>query len=111
MGRGDYLGEFEQLTLLAAGRLGDGAYGMTIRAEIEARTGRQVTIGAVYATVDRLVTKGYLKAMEPDPSAAGPHARRFFRLTRAGAQALERARTQQARMWAGLDLSRILRRS
>jgi PadR family transcriptional regulator, regulatory protein PadR len=110
MARGEYLGEFEQLTLLAAARLGDDAYGMTIRGEIAQRTGRQVTIGAVYATLDRLVSKGLLRVSLPDPAAAGPQARRFFRLTRAGVTALERARDQQARMWSGLDLSRILRR-
>src|SRR5215207_3806723 len=54
MGRGDYLGEFEQVVLLAVARLGADAYGMRIRAEIAERAGRASTIGAVYATLERL---------------------------------------------------------
>ena len=65
MGRGeDLLGEFEQIVLLAVARLGAEAYGMEIRREIEQRTERAVTIGAVYATLDRLEEKGYLRARD-----------------------------------------------
>ena len=82
MGRGDYLGEFEQIVLLAVARLGDDSYGMEIRREIEARTGRAVSIGAVYATLDRLETKGYVS---PHDNGTAERARRFFALTRSGA--------------------------
>jgi len=54
MAKGDYLGEFEQIVLLALIRLRRNAYGMTVRREIEQRTGRKVSIGAVYATLERL---------------------------------------------------------
>ena len=54
MGKGDYLGEFEQLVLWALVRLGADAYGMTIRQELEKRTERSVSIGAVYTTGERL---------------------------------------------------------
>ena len=58
MGRGEYLGEFEQVVLLAVARLKDEAYGMRVREEIESRAGRRATIGAVYATLERVVSKG-----------------------------------------------------
>ena len=107
MARGEYLGEFEQVVLLAVARLGDDAYGMRIRQEIEARTGRAVTIGAVYATLDRLQSKGYVAARD-EP---GGRARRFFAIQRAGVDALETARQIQTRMWAGLRLRRLPRKS
>jgi len=62
MAKGEYLGEFEQLVLLAALRLGKNAYGVTIWEEIEKRTGRPVMLGAVYATLDRLETKRYISS-------------------------------------------------
>ena len=58
----DYLGEFEHIIMLALLRLEDRAYGVTVRQEIEFRTKREVSIGAVYATLDRLETKGYVKS-------------------------------------------------
>src|SRR6187431_81458 len=103
MGRGDYLGEFEQVVLLAVARLGDDSYGMEIRREIEARTGRAVSIGAVYATLDRLEIKGHVS---PHDEGAAGRARRFFALTASGVDALETARAVQQKMWAGLRLKR-----
>lgn len=100
-GRQTFLGEFEQVVLLAVARLKADAYGMGVRAEIVERTGREVTIGAMYATLDRLVSKGYLRAR--DESDEG-RPRRFFALTAAGVAALETARELQTRMWAGVRL-------
>ena len=57
MAKGDFVGEFELYVMLALARLGDEAYGVTIRREIEARTGRTIVIGAVYATLARLEEK------------------------------------------------------
>jgi len=112
MGRSGYLGEFEQIVLLAVARLGDEAYGMRIRAEIEARAGRKATIGAVYATLERLVGKGHVReADEPGGEERSGLARRFFTVTRAGEQALAAARDLQARMWAGLKIGDAPRRS
>jgi len=108
MGRGDYLGEFEQIVLLAVARLGDGPYGMRIRQEIEARSGRSVTIGAVYATLDRLEDKGLVRSREDQSSG---RARRFFDVTPAGVGALETSRAIHQRMWAGLRLRRAGRKS
>jgi PadR family transcriptional regulator PadR len=104
MGGGSFLGEFEQLVLLAVGRLDD-AYGMTVRREIEARTGRSVSIGSVYITIDRLLGKEYLEERTaiPEPRRGGK-ARRLFRLTAAGIEALKTSRQAQAQMWKGLVL-------
>jgi DNA-binding PadR family transcriptional regulator len=100
-GRVSYLGEFEQVVLLAVARLKNDAHGMGLRAEITGRSGRASSIGAVYATLDRLVAKGYLR--QRDDSTEG-RARRFFALTPAGVDALETARALQQRMWAGIQL-------
>lgn len=99
MGASGYLGEFEQVVLLAVARLGGDAYGMRIRREIEERAGRAASIGAVYATLDRLESKGYVQARD---ESGGGRARRFFVLQPAGLSALEATRDLQARMWAGL---------
>ena len=107
-GRQSYLGEFEQIVLLAVARLKDDAYGLGVRSEIAERTGRAVTIGAMYATLDRLEAKGYLRSRD---EAHGGRTRRFFALTAEGVEALEIARALQQRMWAGLRLPRAGRRS
>jgi PadR family transcriptional regulator len=105
MGRGDYLGEFEQVVLLAVARLGDDAYGMRIRAEIAERAGRPTSIGAVYATLERLVSKAYARETDmPGGKERSGLARRFYAVTPAGRKALEEARDLQARMWAGLTI-------
>ena len=101
MGTSGYLGEFEQVVLLAVARLGDEAYGMRIRLEIEDRAGRAASIGAVYATLDRLESKGFVRARDDE---TGGRARRFFVLTPPGLDALEAARDLQARMWSGLRI-------
>ena len=89
MAKGEYLGEFEQIVLVALLHLGKNAYGMTVRREIEQRTGRQVSIGAVYATLERLEAKGYVgsKAGDPTPERGG-RAKRFFHIETDGQRAL-----------------------
>lgn len=98
------LGEFEQLVLLAIVQLGVDAYGMTIRRQIEERTGRSISIGALYTALDRLERKGYVASTmtEPTPQRGG-RAKRMFRLQRTGAAALRRSRDTLARMWAGVS--------
>ena len=104
-GRQTYLGEFEQIVMLAIVRLADEAYGAAIRREIEARGGRAVTIGAAYSTLDRLVDKGYLRHREvPGGPERSGSARRYFSATPKGIAALEDVRELQARMWRGVDL-------
>jgi len=100
----DTLGEFEQLILLAVVRLGDDAYGVTIRREIEARTGRDVAIGALYTSLDRLERKGFVaSAMSEPTSERGGRSKRHFRLKPSGAAALRQSRERLARMWRGLS--------
>jgi PadR family transcriptional regulator len=97
-------GEFEQLVLLAIVRLADEAYGTTIRREIESRTRRSVSVGALYTTLDRLERKGFIRGELGDPTPQrGGRAKRDDRLGRAGALELRRARLAQARMWDGLE--------
>jgi DNA-binding PadR family transcriptional regulator len=108
-GRITFLGEFEQIVLLAILHLGDDAYGATVRQEIEARAGRRVSIGAAYATLDRLAEKGYLRAREESGAERG-RVRRYFAVTSAGLGALEEARDLQRRMWAGIELRRAARK-
>lgn len=90
--------------MLAVARLGDGAYGMTVRLELEKRTGRKVSLGAVYSTLDRLETKGYVSSAQ---SAGGAEregrARRFFRLTSPGLRALNEGIAALDRMREGVS--------
>jgi DNA-binding PadR family transcriptional regulator len=104
MAKGDFLGEFEQLVLLAILRLGEDAYGMTIRREIEDRAKRDVSIGAVYATLDRLEGKGYVKSRLGDPaSERGGRAKRFFELDASGLKAVRESVGALRRMTEDLN--------
>lgn len=102
MGKGDYLGEFELVVLLTLFHLGEEAYGMTIRVEIEQRTGRSVSIGAVYTTLRRLEGKGYVASRLGEPSRSrGGRAKKFFTLEPDGLAALERSREMFAKLELG----------
>jgi DNA-binding PadR family transcriptional regulator len=104
MTKRDYLGEFEQVVLLAVRHLGPDAYGVTIRREIEARTGRKVSHGAIYPTMDRLETKGYVSSYIGEPtSQRGGRSKKHFQLEPAGSEALERSRNMLAAMWKGAE--------
>lgn len=105
MGKRKFLGEFEQIVLLAVLRLRGAGYGMSIRREIEERTGRPVSIGAVYATLDRLETKGYLISREGDSAPVrGGRSRRLFKAEPAGTQALRDSRERLDSMWQGVEV-------
>lgn len=104
MRRKGYLGEFEQLVLLAALRLREEAYGPGIAAELEERAGRRVSRGALYATLDRLQDKGFLTwAMEPGDAQRSGHPLRHFQVTREGLAALRASREAVRRLEAGLE--------
>jgi PadR family transcriptional regulator len=95
------LGELEQLVMLAAERLGDEAYAVSIRDEIEVRA--RITLGrsSVYVTLDRLERKGYVASRFGDPTPErGGKAKRCFRLTPAGRRALAVAESALARLRA-----------
>lgn len=100
----EHLGSLEQLALLAVWRLEDGAYGARIRREIEDRGGRRLSISAIYTTLIRLQKKGYVGSeLAAGASERGGRARRYFRITDAGVEALRRTRQRMSRMWEGLD--------
>jgi DNA-binding PadR family transcriptional regulator len=98
------LGDFEQLILLGVLRLGDDAYGAAIRQEIHARSGRDVSINAVYTTLDRLETKGLLRSWVGEPTAQrGGRRRKYYALRPAGDTALRQAYRTFTAMAAGLE--------
>ena len=97
------MGEFEQIVLLAVLQLNNEAYGMEAREEIGARTGRDVSIGALYRTLARLETKGYVSHAMGEPSGErGGRAKKYFRVEDAGREALERSRRALSTMREGL---------
>ncbi len=103
------LGTFEEQVLLAVVRTGrapggSGAYGMAVRRELEEVTGREVAIGAVYATLDRLEAKGLLSSTRSRDSSA----RRIFDVSPVGARALAATHRMRERLWDGVDLRRVL---
>ena len=102
MAKGDFLGEFEIYVMLTLAHLGSEAYGIAIRREITRRTGREVAIGAVYATLGRLADKGLVRHALSDPlPVQGGRARKHFTLTPAGERALTHATRMLARMMHG----------
>lgn len=98
------LGEFEQLVLLAILQLEVGAHALAIRERLEAATGRRVTRGALYATLDRLEAKGCLTwKVEGVTPARGGIPRRIFRVTKPGVAALRRAYAAVQTLAHGLE--------
>ena len=99
------LGEFEQVVLLAILRLGEKAYGVTIRAEIARCTDREPTAGALYTTLDRLEEKGLVVSRFGDPTPQrGGRAKRYFRVSPEGVAAVARAQQAYQRLLKGLTL-------
>jgi PadR family transcriptional regulator, regulatory protein PadR len=99
-----YLGEFEQIVLLAILRLQEDAYAIPIREEIEAKTGRTVARGALYTALDRLEDKRCLRSRMSAPlPERGGRSRRYFTVTPAGVAALRTSRRALQQLWQGLD--------
>ena len=95
--------DFEQQVLLAVWRLGDGAYGTSVRDELETRTGREVAHGAVYVTLVRLEKKGLLRSHVADPTPIrGGKAKRYFAITPAGIAGVTAAKERMDALWDGL---------
>lgn len=95
--------DFEQQVLLAAWRLGENAYGTSVRDELEARTGRSLAQGAVYVTLVRLEKKGLLRSRLSDPTPVrGGKAKRYFEITPSGIAGVQTARSAMDRLWDGL---------
>ncbi|HZD84524.1 MAG TPA: helix-turn-helix transcriptional regulator [Gemmatimonadaceae bacterium] len=97
------LGALELVVLLAVARLKDKAYGLAIRRDLAARTGRDYSGGALYTTLQRLEDKGLLTSRHSEPlPVRGGRSRRHFTLTSAGARALREAERHAASIWAGI---------
>ena len=98
-----YLGEFELMILLAVIHLGDEAYGVPISRELEAHRGRDVSVGSVYAALERLEAKGLVASTLGDPTPErGGKAKRYFRVTREGLRQVHDTRRVLIRLWQGL---------
>ena len=99
------LGGFEELVLLAVAGLAGAGYGVTVRDHLEHGTGTRVSVGAVYATLDRLERKGYVKShMGSATSARGGKRKRLFRVTARGKTAMVDARTLRDRFWDAIEV-------
>ena len=103
MRKGDYLGNFELMLLLALLRLREHAYGVTIAQELEEQTGREVVIASVYATLERLQERGLVTSSLGDSTPErGGRAKRYFRITAAGTREVRDARRALMNLWKGL---------
>ncbi|HXW03790.1 MAG TPA: helix-turn-helix transcriptional regulator [Vicinamibacterales bacterium] len=105
----ELLGSLEEQVMLAVVRTGDEAYGMNVRRELEDVTGREITIGSVYATLDRLEAKGMVASSRAAATADAP-SRRVFALTAPGARSLALTRSTRDRLWSGVRLQPLLER-
>lgn len=99
-----FLGEFEQMVLLSIMRLEDGAYGLAVRDEMTAVTGRTPSSGSLYTTLDRLERKGMIESREGDSAGErGGRPRRYLTVTAAGQEALRHSRAALLALWDGLE--------
>jgi len=104
VGERGFLGEFEQMILLAALRLGDDAYGTRLMEELRDTVGRSVSRGSVYVTLDRMEEKGWIGSALSEPrSERGGRPRRVVRLTPEGMHQLRRSREALLALWDGVE--------
>lgn len=95
-----YIGELEEVILLTVALLNDNAYGVAIAHEIEAHTGRKISISAVHATLQRLSGKGYVKSQMGGATAErGGRRKRMFRVTATGSQVLHKVQQVRKQLW------------
>jgi PadR family transcriptional regulator, regulatory protein PadR len=105
--KGDRLGEFEELLLLAMTALRDGTYGVPVQQYVERETGRNVSMGAVYAALDRLERKGLVRsAMGQATPERGGKRKRLFSVTPLGRRTLQDVRKVRDRIWLAIDEGR-----
>ena len=103
MAKREFLGGFELLVLLALMGLGDEAYGVPISEAIEESSGREVAIGSVYTTLDRLERKGLVSSRLGEPTAErGGRAKMYFRVTAKGLREVRQARRTLVKLWGGV---------
>ena len=100
-----HAGEFELLVMLAVLRLGSGAYGVTIREELERETSRTLSLGTVYKTLGRLEAKGYLRSRTSEPTAErGGRRKKLYRVTPSGLTTIQHSLADLRRLAEGLSL-------
>jgi DNA-binding PadR family transcriptional regulator len=105
--KGDHLGEFEELTLLALRAIGEGAYAVPVQQYLESATNRHVTMGAVYAALDRLERKGLARSALGEPTRErGGKAKRLFAVTPDGMQTIRYLRRVRDRIWRAIEEGR-----
>ena len=98
--KGKNLGEFEEIVLLSVGILFDEAYGIAIKEEIEKRLTRNISLGALHATMVRLENKGYLSSRKGESEAKrGGKRKRYFQVTTAGQKVLHEVHQLRIQMW------------
>lgn len=101
--KGERLGEFEELILLTVCNLRDEAYGVTIQEMLDREAERSVSLGAVYAALDRLERKGFVESWVGGATEErGGRRKRYYRTTNAGVAALVEMRDLRDRLWRGL---------
>ena len=97
------MGEFEELTLLAVRALGDHTYAVPVQQFVEDATGRQVSMGAVYAALGRLEGKGFVKSSMGDPTARrGGKSKRLFEVTPLGLRTAGELHRVRERIWSAI---------
>jgi len=95
-----YIGEFEELVLLTVAVLGEEAYGVPIKEEIEKRAARTISLGALHSTIARLEEKGFLKShLGGATHERGGRRKRYFQLTQGGKTALRDIRNLRDALW------------
>ena len=100
----DYLGEFEQMVMLAIMRLESGAYGLAIKDELEAIAGRSPSSGGLYTTLDRMEKKGLVESYSGEASEErGGRPRRYVRVTGDGRTLLTQSRHTLMALWDGIE--------
>ena len=102
--KGQHLGEFEELVLLATGILSSEAYGFSVQQEIERQTGRTASLAAIHTALYRLQEKGYVDSILGGASSKrGGRRKRLYSITASGMQALSHARSVRERLWSALQ--------
>jgi len=95
------IGDFEETIMLIVGILGeDDAYAFKISKAFESRTGREISIGAVHSTLDRLETKGFVKsALKNATSGRGDQRKRIFAISALGKKVLKESMEFKVDLW------------
>jgi len=105
--KGERLGEFEELVLLCVRQLGDDAHGASVQALLAERGGREVTLGAIYAALDRAQGKGLAESWLGEPTATrGGRAKRHYAVTAEGEDALRESRRIRELLWSEPEAAR-----